>query len=56
MKINKYLLYLVILAALILFAIGLYEIFFKPPEIQVNTQVDEISTYFGEDVLEAISK
>lgn len=55
-KLNKFFAALLIAAIVILFVIGIYEIFMKPPEYQVNTRVENIQTYFGEDVLNAISR
>jgi hypothetical protein len=54
-QLNKLLVGLVGLAIVILVVLSLYEIFLKPPESVPNDRIQQINTYYGEDVLQFIN-
>jgi flagellar basal body-associated protein FliL len=54
MKLNNITTLLIILVVLTLFIIGIYEIFFVSSESDSPTPITQISTYYGEDVLNFI--
>lgn len=54
-KLNPTLTALIVMALFILAAIGIYQVFFTPPEELPDQSIRPIDTYFGEDVLEFIT-
>jgi hypothetical protein len=54
MKLTSVTTILIFLVVLTLFVIGIYQIFFTPSADINTTPITQISTYYGEDVLQFI--
>lgn len=51
MKLNKFLVGLIIAAIAIFVILGFYQIFLKPPETVPSQTINPIDQYYGEDVI-----
>jgi len=54
MKLNNFLVGLVIFGIILLIIFSFYQIFLKPPEIPPHANVTPIDNYYGDDVFQAI--
>ncbi len=55
-KLNNTFLILIGLVVVVLLFIAAYDMFLKPPDESVDTYVQSINPYFGDDVLSFIGK
>lgn len=56
LKLNKFLIGLIIAAIAILVILGFYQIFLTPPETVPSQTITPIDQYYGEDVLAFIKQ